>query len=69
METETLHCAEGNEIWKFKHLNFSLSLPLSPCAGECPALGVHMKAKEQQRGTSLGAHMAGEMLTNNIVNR
>lgn len=51
METETLHRAEGNEIWKCKHPNFSLGLPLTPCAGECPALGVHIKPTGLPGGT------------------
>lgn len=60
METETLHRAEGNEIWKCKHHSLSLRLSLSPWAGQCPALGVHMKPKGQLGG-SLGGHVAGEM--------
>jgi len=50
MKTETLHRAEGNEVWKFKHPSCNRSLPLLPCAAACPALGIHINTKELQRG-------------------
>lgn len=66
METETLHRVEGNEIWKSQPPNFSLSLPLSPCAGECPALGVHTEPRRGVRGLP-GAHGAGERLRSDTL--